>query len=91
MPGGRTATYDALEAAFRLDPEAVYLLSDGAPNSGRIPMPAAIINAVGAMNPHRRISIYCFGIAPGPPDSPMELFMKTLAQQNFGRYRRLDQ
>jgi hypothetical protein len=91
MPGGRTATYDALEAAFRLDPEAIYLLSDGAPNAGRIPAAAAIVNAVGAMNRARRISIYCFGIAPGPPDSPMELFMRTLAQQNFGRYRRLDQ
>jgi hypothetical protein len=90
-PGGHTATYDALEAAFRLDPEAIYLLSDGAPNAGRIPMAAAIVNAVGAMNRARRISIYCFGIAPGPPNSPMELFMKTLAEQNFGRYRRLDQ
>jgi hypothetical protein len=91
VPGGHTATYDAVEAAFRLDPEAIYLLSDGAPNAGRIPMPAAIVNAVGAMNRARRISIYCFGIAPGLPDSPMELFMRTLAEQNFGRYRRLDQ
>jgi hypothetical protein len=90
-PGGKTATYDALEAAFRLDPEAVYLLSDGAPNVGRISMPAAIVNAVTATNRARRISIYCFGIAPGPPESPMELFMKTLAEQNFGRYRRLEQ
>jgi hypothetical protein len=89
-PGGKTAAYDALESAFRLDPEAIYLLSDGAPNVGRISMPAAIVNALTASNRARRISIYCFGIALGPPESPMELSMRTLAEQNFGRYRRLE-
>src|SRR5262249_30218091 len=29
-----TATFDALEAAFDLEPEAIYLLSDGAPQGG---------------------------------------------------------
>jgi hypothetical protein len=88
---GRTATYDALDAAFRFDPEAVYLLSDGEPNAGRVPAPAAIVAAIGQANRARRISIYSIGIAPGAPGSDMELFMKTLAEQNLGRYRRLDQ
>ena len=38
--GGRTAAYDALEAAFRFaDTEAIYFLSDGEPNAGKIPRP----------------------------------------------------
>ena len=88
---GRTATYDAaLDAAFRFDPEAVYLLSDGEPNAGRVPAPAAILAAIGQANRARRISIYSIGIAPGSPGSDMELFMKTLAEQNLGRFRRVD-
>ncbi len=87
---GRTATYDALDAAFRFDPEAVYLLSDGEPNAGRVPAPAAILATIGQANRARRISIYSIGIAPGPPGSDMEVFMQRLAEQNLGRYRRLD-
>jgi hypothetical protein len=87
---GRTATYDALDTAFHYDAEAIYLLSDGAPNYGTIPMPAAILAAVGNANRSRRLSIYSIGISPGPPDSPMESFMKMLAEQNYGRYKRLD-
>ena len=40
---------------------------------------------------NRRISIYSIGIAPGLPGSSLELFMKTLAEQNFGQFRRVDQ
>jgi hypothetical protein len=32
--GPKTASYDALEAAFELNPEAIYFLSDGAPVGG---------------------------------------------------------
>ena len=39
----------------------------------------------------RRESIYTIGIAPGLADGPMEWFMKTLADQNLGLYRRVDE
>lgn len=91
VAGGKTATYDALDKAFHLDPEAVYLLSDGEPTLGRIVAPAGIVHSVTSANRSRRISINTIGIAPGPPGSPMELFMKTLADQNFGRFRRVDE
>ncbi|MGD0654432.1 MAG: VWA domain-containing protein [Thermoguttaceae bacterium] len=89
--GGHTAAYDALDAAFRFDAEAIYFLSDGAPNAGKIPVPAAILTAVTQTNRARRISIYTIGIAPGEPGGTLDLFMKTLAEQNFGVYRRVDQ
>jgi hypothetical protein len=89
--GGHTAAYDALDAAFRFDTEAIYFLSDGEPNAGKIPTPAAIVDAVTQSNRTRRISIYTIGISPGQPGGRLDLFVKTLAEQNFGVYRRVEQ
>jgi len=89
--GGNTATYDALETAFRYDAEAVYLLSDGDPNAGKIVDPLRIIMAISSPNRGRRVSIYTVGIAPGAVEGANERFMKTLAEQNFGLYKRVDQ
>ena len=89
--GGRTAADDALEAAFDFDAEAIYFLSDGEPNAGKIPRPMAIIDTVTQINRTRRISIYTIGIIPGAAGGPLESFMKTLAEQNFGLYRRVGQ
>lgn len=88
---GRTAAYDALEATFHFDAEAIYFLSDGAPNVGKITAPADIVAAVSRANRSRRISVYTLGIAPGPPDGAFDLFLRTLAEDNYGIYRRIDQ
>jgi len=89
--GGHTAAYDALDAAFSFDAEAIYFLSDGAPNAGKIAAPDAIVTAVTQTNRTRRISLYTIGIAPGQPGGRFDLFLQTLAEQNFGVYRRVDQ
>ncbi len=88
---GRTAAYDALESAFQFDAEAIYFLTDGEPNRGKIVAPDDIVAAIGQGNRSRRVSIYAIGIAPGPPDGPFDTFLRTLAEQNFGAYRRVDQ
>jgi hypothetical protein len=88
---GKTAAYDALEAAFQFDAEAIYFLTDGEPNRGKIVAPDDIVAAIGQGNRSRRISIYAIGIAPGPPDGTFDTFLRTLAEQNFGAYRRVDQ
>ena len=85
-----TASYDALEAAFNFDTEAIYFLSDGAPNGGKISAPVDIVAAISAANQSRRISIYTIGIGAGFPGSPLDVFLKTLAEQNLGLYRRVD-
>ena len=89
LPGGHTAAYDALEAAFDFDAEAIYFLSDGEPNAGKIPSPTAIIDTLTQINRTRRISIDTIGIIPGAAGGPLESFMRTLAEQNFGLYRRV--
>jgi hypothetical protein len=79
-----------MEAAFHFDAEAIYFLSDGAPNAGTIPRPDAILTAVTQANRARRISIYTIGIAPGEPGGSLDSFMRTLAEEDFGVYRRVE-
>ena len=85
-----TASYDALEAAFAFDTEAIYFLSDGAPHGGKVPAPVDIVTTISAMNKTRRVSVYTIGIGAGFPGSPLDVFLKTLAEQNLGLYRRVD-
>ncbi len=88
---GRTATYDALDAAFRFDAEAIFFLTDGEPTCGRVVDPTQITNLVTQANRLRRLSIYTIGLAPGPVGSVFDAFLKTLAEQNYGSYRRVDE
>lgn len=87
---GMTAAYDALQMGLRFDVEAMYFLTDGEPTAGKIIAPPAIVNAVGQINRTRRISIYAIGIAPGAEGDILDQFLRTLAQQNYGLYRRVD-
>ncbi len=86
-----TSTYDALLDAFKYDAEAIYLLTDGAPASGTIVNPVAIVNAITAQNRSRRESIYTIGIGVGPSGSIFEVFLQALAKRNYGLFRRVDQ
>ena len=88
---GMTSAYDALEAAFNFDVEAVYFLTDGEPTSGKIVFPPAIVAAVSQANHYRRVSLYAIGIAPGVPGGPLDSFLQTIAAENYGEYRRVDQ
>jgi Ca-activated chloride channel family protein len=88
---GTTASYDALELAFQFDAEAIYFLTDGVPNGGKVDGPEEIINLISRGNSTRRESIYTIGIGVGPEGSPFEWFLKTLAERNYGAFRRVDQ
>jgi hypothetical protein len=83
---GDTATYDALEAALRMDAEAVYLVTDGLPTCGTIvPMPA-IAAAVARWNRVLRVSLYTIGIqVQTAPEA--QRFLRGLAERNWGEYR----
>ena len=88
--GGRTAAYDALEAAFRFDTEAIYFLSDGEPNAGKVPRPNAILKAVHQINRTRRVSIYTIGIAPGNAGGPLDSFTHPGVSVAEGRDQETD-
>lgn len=89
--GARTATFDALEAALRGDAEAIYLLTDGEPTAGRVVASEGILAAVAELNRSRRMSIYTIGLAPGPIGGRFDAFLRELAEENQGGYRRLEQ
>jgi len=79
----RTALYDGLEAAFRVDAnaEAIYLLSDGKPNCGKITDPAEILRVITAANRFRQVTINTIAVGR---DSEL---LRQLAGHNNGMYR----
>ena len=81
---GKTASFDALDAAFRYDAEAIFFLSDGEPTAGRMVNPAQIIRFVAEANKHRRLSLHTIGIMP---DNGLAQFLQVLATANNGAYR----
>ena len=81
---GKTASFDALDAAFRYDAEAIFFLSDGEPTAGRMVNPAQIIRFVAEANKNRRLSLHTIGIMP---DDGLARFLQVLATANNGAYR----
>lgn len=81
---GKTASFDALDTAFRYDAEAIFFLSDGEPTAGRIVDPAQIIRFVAESNKNRRLSLHTIGIMP---DNGLARFLEALATANHGAYR----
>jgi hypothetical protein len=91
--GSQTASYNALEAAFRFDAESIYFLTDGQPAGGAIDNPVQIIEVLSRLNQTRRLTINSIGIGVGIPGpaNPFDLFLAGLASRNYGDYRRVDQ
>lgn len=80
---GGTNLYDALAKAVRTpDVDAIYLLSDGMPSSGRYTDDDDILRAIGEMNWTRRAAIHCVALGW---DSDL---LRSLAEQNGGTYVR---
>jgi hypothetical protein len=89
--GRATASYDALEAALDFDTESIYFLTDGAPRGGKVDDPFQIVEVLTRLNHTRRVTINSIGIGVGPEGNPFDEFLKTLAAQNYGDYRRVDE
>jgi hypothetical protein len=85
---GATCTYDALDAAMSLQPESIYLLTDGAPTSGQYVLLDDILGAVRSQNRLLGCSIHTIGVGIGPNEANLELFLKRMAAQNHGQYRK---
>jgi len=91
-PNGKTATYDAIHAALGIDPnlEAIFFLSDGAPSDGSIVSPQTVLTTIRQENRTRRLKIHTLGAFGGQQAAGLEDFMRQLAEQNDGQFRRLD-
>ncbi len=84
VAAGKTASFDALDTAFRYDAEAIFFLSDGEPTAGRMVNPAQIVRFVAEANKNRRLSLHTIGIMP---DNGLAQFLQVLATSNNGAYR----
>jgi hypothetical protein len=64
-PAGDTQLFEALEAAFAVDPQfdTIFLLTDGNPTSGRYWSQAGLVGGVSAWNRHRRAAIHTIGLS----------------------------
>jgi hypothetical protein len=78
-----TNIYDPLEFALN-DPEVdtVYLLSDGLPNTGKVPTPEAILRKVREVNATRKVVINTIAFGK---DAGID-FLKKLAAENGGKF-----
>ena len=80
-----TASDAALHAAFNLEPEVIYFLSDGEPTDGR---PANIISAITTLNRTHRVSIHTIGVVTDRNGTGgLTQFMRPLAEQNYGTFQ----
>ncbi len=87
-PNNKTACYDALVQALDRNEnvEAVLFVSDGDPTAGTIVDRAAIVQAITRLNMFHRTSINTIGI---DAENQAELFLRLLADVNFGEYHSL--
>lgn len=83
--GKGTASFAALYAAFDLEPEAIYFLSDGEPTDGS---PNQIVGTILVKNKTRRVSIHTIGVVTDHSNGAgLSYFMKPLAEENYGTFR----
>lgn len=87
--GDRTNTHGVLSQALLFDDqlEAVFVLTDGQPTAGSIILPPAIIVDIVGRNRMRHLKFNTIGIGVNPMTSD---FLKTLATETGGEYRRVD-
>ncbi len=80
-----TASHAALNAAFNLNPEVIYFLSDGEPTDGQ---PATIVESMVERNRTRRVTIHTIGVVTQRNGGAgLTYFMKPLAERNTGVFR----
>ena len=80
--GGGTPTQNAMIKAMNLKPQAIILISDGAPDDGR---PGAIIANITNRN-RGRTEIHTVAIGDYTKDKNLTLFLQELANRNRGDF-----
>ncbi|MEM6473133.1 MAG: VWA domain-containing protein [Planctomycetota bacterium] len=84
--GSTTNTYGVLRRALSFDDqlEAVFMLTDGEPTSGRITNPGTILTDILRRNELHHLTINTIAIAVEPP---MATFLRRLSEPSNGEYR----
>ena len=80
--GGGTPTQNALLQALNMRPQAIILMSDGAPDDGSA---ASIIRNISGRN-RGRVEIHTVAIGDYTADKRLTLFLQELARRNRGEF-----
>jgi len=80
VPEGETDPSKALQRAFAVRPELIYLLTDGEFDRG-------IIDLVKRLNAGGRARVFTIGFLYTRPGTPAEGILKQIARQNGGEYK----
>jgi len=79
--GGETNIHDSIEKALEdAEVDTIYLLSDGAPSTGKFTVAADVLREVRRMNLTRQVAIHAISLGRSG-------FMKQLAAENSGQYQ----
>lgn len=80
-----TASLAALNAAYNLNPEVIYFLSDGEPTDSQ---PTVIVESMSERNRTRRVTIHTIGVVTQRNGGAgLTYFMKPLAENNYGKFQ----
>lgn len=79
---GSTPTHAAIMAAMQYRPDAVILMSDGAPDTN----PNFIVQDISSQNRFAAVEIHTVAIGDYTQDRTLVLFLQTLAQRNGGDF-----
>lgn len=79
---GSTPTHAAIVAAMQYRPDAIILMSDGAPDNN----PNFIVQDITAQNRFQEVEIHTVAIGDYTQDRTLVLFLQTLAQRNGGDF-----
>lgn len=80
--GGGTPTQTALVRALNLRPEAIILMSDGAPDDGNL---ASIVTNITRRN-NGQVEIHTVAIGDYTQDKSLTLFLQAIARNNRGQF-----
>jgi hypothetical protein len=80
-----TNLWGALDAALALEPDEVFLISDGEPNRGRYQMTKEILRELKERN-DRRVPIHCISVVRTVDGDEHVKLLREIAGQHGGRY-----
>ena len=80
-----TNLFDAIERGLRMQPDEIFVISDGTPNRGRKKFTRDILKEIGRLNPNRRVAIHCVSVVRTVDGDDHVDLLKKIAAENRGQ------
>jgi len=80
-----TNLFDAIERGLRMEPDEIFVISDGTPNRGRKKFTRDILNEIERLNPNRRVAIHCVSVVRTVDGDDHVDLLRKIAAANRGQ------